>query len=411
VIIGGGAIGLCSAYYLSKNGASVTVVDMGEMGHGSSLHNAGYISPSHFVPLAAPGVFTQGLKWMLQPTSPLYIKPRLNPDFLGWALRFARACNRKIATRATPVLLDLLLDSSKLTLELSREKGMNFELTNRGITVLYFTEKSQTSLLHEHEFAQTMHLESKMLDNTQLHEEDPGVEFRARGGWHMPVDSHLTPSVFVKNLTDYLEQQKVVMRQFSEFKGFVTEGDKVVGARVGEDVLKAHEFILAAGAWSPALIRPLGITMYLEAGKGYSATFRNPPVKPMRPYILSERRIAVTPFSDSLRFAGTMEIAGISPGINRPRVEAILNAVPLYFNNIPRPEYSSAELWAGLRPVTPDGLPYVGRFREFSNLIAATGHAMLGMSLAAVTGRLVEEIVSGKRPSHDLTLLDPNRYD
>lgn len=411
VIIGGGAIGLCSAYYLSKNGATVTVVDMGEMGHGSSLHNAGYISPSHFVPLAAPGVFTQGLKWMLNPTSPLYIKPRLNPDFLAWALRFARACNRKIAERAAPVLLDLLLDSSKLTRELSRENGMQFELTNRGITVLFFTDKDRKSLLHEHEFALKMNLDSKMLNNAQLHEEDPTVEFRATGGWHMPVDSHLTPAAYVKNLSDYLERQKVVLRRFTELKGFETDGDKIVGAKIGDDVLRAHEFVVAAGAWSPRIVHPLGIRMYLEAGKGYSATFKNPPVKPVRPYILSERRVAITPFSDSLRFAGTMEIAGINSTINRPRVEAILDAVPLYFSNIPRPRSAEAELWGGMRPVTPDGMPYIGRYTEFRNLIAATGHAMLGIALSAVTGKLVEEIVSGRKPSHDLTLLDPNRYD
>ncbi len=411
VIIGGGAIGLCSAYYLSKNGASVTVLDMGEMGHGSSLHNAGYISPSHFVPLAAPGVFTQGLKWMLKSTSPLYIKPRLSHDFLSWVLRFARACNKKTAEKAAPVLLDLLLDSSKLTQELSREKGMHFELTNRGITVLYRTEKDKKSLLHEHEFALKMNLESRLLDGVQLHEEDPGIEFRAHGGWHMPVDSHLTPAVYVKNLSEYLEEQGVTLRRFTKFEGFETEGDKIVGVKAAGEILRAHEFVLAAGAWSPRLVRPLGIRMHLEAGKGYSATFSNPPVKPSRPYILSERRVAITPFSDSLRFAGTMELAGISTTINRPRVEAILDAVPLYFDNIPRPQSSQAELWAGMRPVTPDGLPYVGRYSEFPNLIAATGHAMLGISLSAVTGKLVEEIVSGKQPSHDLTLLDPNRYD
>jgi D-amino-acid dehydrogenase len=150
--------------------------------------------------------------------------------------------------------------------------------------------------------------------------------------------------------------------------------------------------------------------MFLEAGKGYSATFKNPGVKPTRPYILNERRVAVTPFSDNLRFAGTMEIAGLTTGLNMPRINAILDAIPVYFGNIRRPEATSGELWAGLRPVTPDGMPYVGRFRQFPNLIAATGHAMLGISLAAVTGKLVAEVLAGQTPSHDLTLLNPNRF-
>jgi len=411
IIIGGGAIGLCSAYYLSRNGASVVVLDKGEMGHGSSLHNAGYVSPSHFVPLAAPGVFTQGLKWMFNRTSPLYIKPRLNLDFLWWAWKFARACRGPVATTAAPFLLELLLDSAELSKELSRLDGMQFELTNRGITMLYRTETGKESLQHEHDSAQKMGLDSRLLDQAQLHELDPAIEFRAAGGWHIPIDSHLVPALYVKNLSDYLARKGVVLRRFQELSEFESSGGKITGIRAGSEVLRANDFVLASGAWSPRIVRSLGIKMYLEAGKGYSATFKNPKVNPSHPYILSERRVAVTPFSDSLRFAGTMEIAGIDLSINKPRVEAILDAIPLYFANVERPATSSGELWGGMRPVTPDGLPYVGRFRQFSNLIAATGHAMLGISLSAVTGKLVEEIVSGKDPSHDLTLLNPNRYD
>ncbi|HEY6951542.1 MAG TPA: FAD-dependent oxidoreductase [Bacteroidota bacterium] len=411
VIIGGGAIGLCSAYYLAHHGASVVVLDKGEMGHGSSLHNAGYVSPSHFIPLAAPGVFTQGLKWMLNPTSPLYIKPRLNADFLAWTWKFARSCDKRIAMRAAPVLLELLLDSSELSKELARDDGMQFELTNRGITMLCLSQKGKEALSHEHEFALKMGLESRLLDQAGLQELDPKIEFRAAGGWHIPIDSHLVPATYCKNLADYLERRGVVMRRFGEITGFETSGKRITGVRTANEMIGADEFVLAGGAWSPGLIRSIGIRMYLEAGKGYSATFRNPKVKPTRPYILSERRVAVTPFSDSLRFAGTMEIAGISLNINKPRVEAILNAVPLYFGNIERPASAEAELWAGLRPVTPDGMPYVGRFRQYPNLIAATGHAMLGISLSAVTGKLISEIVAGRSPSHDLTLLNPNRFD
>lgn len=411
VVIGGGAIGLCSAYYLSREGASVVLVDKGEIGHGSSLHNAGYVSPSHFVPLASPGVFTQGLKWMFKPTSPLYIKPRISLDFFAWTWRFARACDEKVANRAAPVLLELLLDSSELSKQLALVEGMNFELTNQGITVLCHTEKDRGALEREHASAIRMGLESHLLNQDQLHEQDPGVEFKAIAGWHVPIDSHLVPATYVRNLSEYLDRHGVTVRRFTELGAFETSGNTITGIRTGNEVLRAKEFVLASGAWTPGLLRKLGIRMLLEAGKGYSATFKNPSVKPVRPYILSERRVAVTPFSESLRFAGTMEIAGISSTINRPRVEAILNAIPLYFANIQRPEADNGELWGGMRPVTPDGLPYVGRFRQFPNLIAATGHAMLGISLSAVTGKLVAEIALGKRPSHDLTLIDPNRYD
>ncbi len=411
VIIGGGAIGLCAAYYLSRNGASVVVLDKGEMGHGSSLHNAGYVSPSHFMPLASPGVFMQGLKWMFNPKSPLYIKPRLNLDFLRWTWRFARACDADVAMRAAPVLLELLLDSSRLFQDLARVDGMDFELTNRGIGILYVTDKERRSLEHEHELALRMKLESKMVDLAQLHDLDPEIEFRAKGGWIVPVDSHLVPATYVKNMSDYLERKGIALRRQAEITGIESADGKITGIRVGHELVEGDDFVLASGAWSPLLARKLGVRMFLEAGKGYSITIKNPKVKPLRPYILSERRVAVTPFSDSLRFAGTMEFAGIDLSINRPRIEAILDAIPLYFGNIERAEATSGELWGGLRPVTPDGMPYIGRFKQYSNLIAATGHAMLGISLSAVTGKLVAEIVAGQKPSHDLSLLNPNRFD
>jgi len=411
VVIGGGAIGLCAGYYLSRLGATVTILDKGEMGHGSSLHNAGYVSPSHFVPLAAPGVFSQGLKWMFNPTSPLYIKPRLDLSFLSWAWRFARACDERVVIPAMPLLLDLLLDSSKLFDELARMAGMQFDLTRQGIVMLYATERGRRGCEHENDLAAKYGLEAHLLDQRQLQELDPAIEFRARGGLHVPADAHLVPAKLVKDLADYLKNSGATLVRDCEVKKIHASDRQIVSVETNRGKFAADEFVLAGGAWSPKLVRPLGLTMHLEAGKGYSITFSNPPVKPTRPYILTERRVAVTPFSDSLRFAGTMELAGINAEINQPRVEAILDAIPSYFKNIDRPSSSSGEVWGGMRPVTPDGLPYVGRFRQYPNLIAATGHAMLGISLATVTGKLVAELVAGQKPSHDLTLLNPNRYD
>ncbi len=411
LILGGGAIGLCSAYYLSERGASVVVVDKGEMGHGSSLHNAGYVSPSHFTPLAAPGVFTQGLRWMLNRRSPLYIKPRVNLDFLQWVWRFARSCDEETAMRTAPVLLELLLDSARLFGDLARVQGMQFELTNRGIGVLSVTEKGKHALVHEHELALKLGLASKMLEGSQLQDLDPEIDFRATSAWFVPEDSHLVPATFVRNMTEFLARKGVTLRPNAEISGIDASGGRITGVRVGKELLQADEFVLASGAWSPFFARRLGVRMLLESGKGYSATFKNPDVKPTRPYILNERRVAVTPFSDSLRFAGTMEIAGLTTSLNMVRINAILDAIPAYFGNVPRPAATSGELWAGLRPVTPDGMAYVGRYRQFPNLIAATGHAMLGISLSAVTGKLVAEVATGQKPSHDLTLLNPNRFD
>jgi D-amino-acid dehydrogenase len=411
VIIGGGVIGLCAAYYLSRDGVAVTVVDKGEPGHGCSLHNAGFVCPSHFVPLAAPGIFSQALMWMLNPKSPLYIRPSLDFDLISWAWRFSRACNERVMWRAIPVLRDLLIDSLNLFDELARLDGQSFEWTKKGLLFLYYTEKGKRSCEHEVELAHEAGVEARLLDKNQIQELQPQIEFRARGGVYFPGDAHLVPSALTKSLASRLEREGVQVHHDCEARGFDTSGNRIARVKTNHGDLQADEFVLATGAWTPLLLRRLAVKMALQAGKGYSITIKDPTVRPTIPFILSERRVAVTPFSDSLRFAGTMEFSGMSFSINKQRVEAILDAVPLYFQNIERPRASAAEIWSGLRPVTPDGLPYIGRLRRFPNLVVATGHAMLGIALAAVTGKLVSEIVVERQPSHPLTLLDPDRYN
>jgi len=351
------------------------------------------------------------LKWMFNPVSPLYIKPRLDIEFMSWVWRFARACDDRRARRAMPALCDLLLEGKRLYEELAGVEGVDFQLVKRGLVVLFNSEKGKRSCEHEVELAHEVGIAAQMLDEHGLHRLDPVVDFRARGGTYFPGDMHLVPARLVKNLVDYLERQGVQLLRNCEVKSFKVSGKRIVSIGTSNGLINANDFVLAAGAWSPVLARDLGLKMHLQAGKGYSITVNNPSVKPGFPYIFQERRVAVTPFADALRFAGTMEFAGIDVSINQRRVEAILDAIPYYFGNIPRPQSVSGEVWKGLRPVTPDGFPYLGRFTQIPNLIAATGHAMLGISLATVTGKVVSDIVQNRPADVDLTLLNPNRYD
>ncbi len=410
IILGGGIIGLCSAYYLSRDGARVAVIDKGEIGHGSSHHNAGYVCPSHFIPLAAPGVFKQGLKWMLNPTSPLYIKPRMNIPFLEWTLKFAQACNDSRARGAMPLLRDLLVESKKLYEELAKVPGIDMELTKRGLTELFRTEKGKQKCMHEAELAEELGIEAQLLDRDGLQHLDPEVLFHANGGLYFPGDCHLSPAKLVSSLAAYLTTTGVQILSNTNVTNFGRNGNRLAFLDTSAGRIHAEEFVLASGAWSPIVARTLGLRMLLEAGKGYSVTLPSPKVNVRLPYILTERRVAVTPFENSIRFAGTMEIAGLTTEINRPRVEAIMNAVPLYFSNIPRPQSSQGEVWAGLRPVTPDGLPYLGRFAKIPNLIAATGHAMIGISMATATGAVACDLITSNRTKFDLTLTNPDRY-
>ena len=410
LIIGGGVIGLSSAYYLNKSGASVTVLEMGDVGNGSSMHNAGYVCPSHFIPLAAPGVFAQGLKWMFNPASPLYIKPRLDLDFLAWTIRFARSCNEHVAQRAMPVLRDLLLESQNLYEQLIRDEKIDCHYKKNGLTVLFKTERGKSSAVHEAEISNKIGIEARLLDKNGLRAMDPAVEFDVLGGVHFSGDAQLVPAMFVKNLAAVVEKLGVRIHRNCHVEAFERAGNRIARVKTTGGAFAADEFILASGAWSPMLARDLGIRMLLQAGKGYSITYQNPPLIPKLPYIFFERRAAITPFANAVRFAGTMELAGISTSINRRRVEAILDAVPLYFRNIARPKSADGEVWGGMRPVTPDGMPYVGRFKQISNLVVATGHAMIGICLAPVTGKIVGDLVAGESSKRDLALLDPNRF-
>ena len=410
VIVGGGAIGLCSAYYLSQRGASVTVIDKGEPGEACSQHNAGYVAPGHFVPLASPGMFSKAVKWMFDSRSPLYVKPRFDPELFAWAWRFMKSCDERVMWRAIPLLRDLLKESLDLYEELSHRQGFDFQLTRRGLLSVFRTREAELAAEHEVHMSREVGVEAMLLDNDGLHRIDPQVKFRATGGVFFPGDAHLVPATLVKNLTDMLSHSGVTILRRREVTGFISSDHRVTAVRTPEGDLPGDEFVLAAGSWSHLLLRDLGIRMLLQAGKGYSITVRNPAVKPSIPCIFMERRVAVTPFADALRFAGTMEIAGIDLSVTQKRVEAILDAIPLYYADVVCPDSAKADIWKGLRPVTPDGMPYIGRFGRYKNLIAATGHAMIGISLATVTGKIVADLISGADPNRDLALLSPDRF-
>ena len=417
IVIGGGAIGLCSAYYLSKAGAQVTVIDKGEFGHGSSLHNAGYVCPSHFVPLASPGMISRGLKWMLSPSSPFYIKPRLDWDFISWAWNFRRSCTEENVKRSMPLLRDIGTESLKLYKEFAAMKEFDFEWTEKGLLTLYRTEKGKHHCEEEAELSNKLGIEAKLYDRAGLQLLEPNVEMRADGGLYFPGDCHMTPAKFVLGLAKHLEANGVRLVKNTTVSGFSVRSpsDKVQGNRIVEVKTKdgnysADEFVLAGGSWSPTIVRELGITLLVQAGKGYSVTIERKGRKPAIPLIFSEARVAVTPMGDTIRFAGTMEIAGLDERITRRRVDAIVNSIPNYIGGFEKSDFSGAEPWSGLRPVSPDGLPYIGRFKAYPNLVAATGHAMVGISLAPVTGKLVSEILSSNKTMFNLNLLHPDRF-
>jgi len=409
VILGGGVIGLCCAYYLRREGYGVTILERGQAGQKCSLHNAGLIVPSHVIPLASPGIIGKGLRWMLKEDSPFYLQMRLSPSLARWGWLFYRSSREEHATRSMTVLRQLFTAGSGLFEEFAGQEGMAFGLERRGILMLYRTEPGKKACEEEARHARTVGVHSEMLDDRALRELQPGVPFRCQGAAYYPDDGHLLPAEFVTQLKGLVLRLGVRIREGVTFLGWERGGSGVSTIRTGEGAFRAETYVLAGGSWSGMLARKLGQDLPLEPGKGYSLTVPQADWRGTIPLLLTEDRVAVTPLGAGvLRFAGTMEFSGFKETISPRRLRAIARTVPRYLG-LPEPSIQASP-WAGLRPCTPDGLPYVGRFAQAPNVIAATGHAMLGLTLAPVTGRIVADIVARRSPGLELAALDPDRF-
>ncbi|MEL6810186.1 MAG: FAD-dependent oxidoreductase [Bacteroidota bacterium] len=408
VIIGGGVIGLCSAYYLVKAGYDVTVVDQSSMDHGASYVNAGYLTPSHFMPLAAPGVMKQGIKWMFDSTSPLYIKPRLNKSFLQWAWAFHRSCSEENVKRSVGVIKDMNLFSAELFSEIRNAEGFTFQLENKGLLMLCQTQSMLDEELHMAEIGKSEGLDVVAVSPSELNNIEPNVEINALGAIHYKCDWHTTPHEFMKELCIWLEEKGVQFLKNERVENLKTSQGKITEIQTQKDSIKADEFVLAAGSWSHLLSAKLGIKIPLEAGKGYRINVDRKTGISI-PSILAEARVAVTPMNGFTRFAGTMEIAGINHKLNPVRVTAIANAAHKYYPKLRIAQDEKDQAACGLRPVSPDGRPYIGRSSKCKNLTIATGHAMMGWSMAPATGKLIAEIISEKKTSMKIEAFHPDR--
>jgi D-amino-acid dehydrogenase len=411
IIIGAGAIGISCALHCARRGHRVTVIERGgAQRDGCSFGNAGMIVPSHFVPLAAPGMVRLGLKWMWNPESPFYIKPSLDGDLLDWALKFWRASNVEHVRRSAPLLRDLSFASRAMFEELAAQSGNGPGLVTRGLLMLCRTQHAVDDEAKFAAQANALGVPAEVLDAAQTAELDPGVTMDVAGSVYFPKDAHFAPERYMAALQSQCEQLGVEFRWNTEVANLEVRAGTICAVGTLHGQVSADEIVLCGGSWSPLLARELGLNIPIQAGKGYSLTLNQPRELPQLCSIFTEARMAVTPMGNSLRFGGTMEIAGLNEDINPVRVRGIIKAVEKYFPRFSPADFENIRPWRGLRPCSPDGLPYLGRTQKFSNLILATGHAMMGMSLSPITGKIVGEIVGGENTSLDLSLLSPDRY-
>ena len=411
LVIGGGAVGVCCAYYLQALGKNVTLVEKDDICSGSSYGNAGLIVPSHSIPLAAPGVIVQGLKWMLNPESPFFIKPRFQKSLLSWLWKFRGACNHQHVRRSIPVMRDLSLASLGLFEEIAAIKGIDFGLEKKGKLEIFKTDSGFEEAVAENALLQEYGFNNQELVGEELKTFMGGLPNNAVGGIFYPQDAHLIPDRFVHQLGRFLKEQGVRLLNFTEVISFETSGHRVTKIETTRGDIRVGEVILAGGCWTVDIARELNIRLMIEPAKGYSLTFKRPAEWPSIPFMMSEAKVAVTPMEDTLRFAGTLELAGFDLSINQRRLKAILKAVPTYFPAIDPGALELIEIWRGLRPCSPDGLPYLGRPRNYDNVIIAAGHGMLGISLAPITGKIVSQLASDQTPEVDITRLRIERFD
>lgn len=411
LIIGGGVIGLCTAYHCAQRGFAVTVLEQKpEQRDGCSFGNAGMVVPSHFVPLAAPGAVALALKWMWDPMSPFYLKPRWSWDLFGWSWRFWRAANAEHVRRAAPLLRDLSLASRAGYEELAGALGNIFGFVKNGLLMLCKEAHTLEEEAKTAELARQLGIPAEVLDAKQTAARDPEVRMDVAGSVYFPLDCHLVPDRFLAGLEKRLHELGVQFLWNTPVVGWQRTGKNIAVACSSRGEHEADEFVLCGGVWSQNLTRELGLRLPLQAGKGYSLTLPRPRQLPQICAIFSEARVAVTPMAGTLRFGGTMEIAGLDEDINPARVRGIINAVPKYYPDFRPEDFDGIPPWRGLRPCAPDGLPFIGRTAKFANLSVAAGHAMMGMSLGPVTGRLLAEILSGEKPAWDIRQLSPDRY-
>ncbi len=412
LIIGGGAIGICSAYYLWKAGQTVTVIERKEkVGAGSSEKNAGLIAPSHIIPLASPKVIKKGLRWLLNPNSPFYIKPQLSKELLSWFWKFWKSSTKAHQQRSIPILRDLNLTSLELLKEMQMEESFDFGFKQDGLLMLYNTYRGFEEGLTTAQLARDAGLQVEIFNHSDFHQIETNLQLKAKGGIYYSQNGHLDPAQFVTRLAEFLQQNGVGIFTSIRMTGFERKIGQITGVNTTQGRFSAKEVVLAGGVWSAEILSELSLKLPMQAAKGYSITLPAPPGKPHLPMILAESKVAVTPLEDSLRFAGTLEFSGLNEAINQRRVKAILRAIPNYFANFhPQPD-DQTQIWSGLRPCSPDGLPFLGRYKQLKNLIVATGHAMIGISLAPVTGKLVSELVMNETPSLDLSALNVERFN
>ncbi len=408
IVIGAGAVGLACAYFLSRAGRNVCVIDANTPGSGASSGNAGLITPSHALPLCRPGAIQHVIKSMVNRDAPLLLRPKALPGMLGWLSQFARNATAKRSQQILSARLPMLRSSRQLTEMLIKQERLSVEWAPTGVMSVVRTAAGFERLSDFVAQANEVGLDAELLEGDALHRREPALRSDVLGGALFKGDAQLQPSQLVNELARLCRERDVVIETGRHVESLNVEQSKVHSAYTNPGLHFADQYVLAAGAWSRGLAKPLGLKLPIQPGKGYSITTKSPEPCPIRALILEERSIAVTPWSDTFRLAGTMEFAGFDDRLDKGRLAALIDGANEYLHEpLGRGEQTE---WFGYRPMTPDDMPLIGPVKGVANLTLACGHNMLGMSMAMSSGRLAAELITGAKPHIDPVPFHPGRF-
>ncbi len=413
VVIGGGIIGLSSAYYLQKAGHIVTVLDRSDFMDNCSYGNCGYVCPSHFIPLATPGIVRQGLKWMFNSKSPFYVQPRLDRSLIDWGMKFMKSATpQHVESSALPLKDIAELSQFEYEHTWLPLPHFDFAYQHKGLLEIFQTAAGAEHAKHTVEKAHELGLvDTALLDKNGLQEKEPHTRVEGLGAIFFKCDAHLYPDKLMRGLIALLKAAGVELVSGAEVVNFEKGLGTVKRVVTADRIFDADSVVVATGSWSREMAALLDTRLPLVGGRGYSITLEDSPYRVNHPAILLEGRAAITPMDgNKIRFGGTMEITSTTTPPRYARVQGILNAVKRFFPDFDVAMPPREKIWYGYRPCSADGLPYIGRIKNYSNVVIATGHSMLGLSLGAGTGRLVGELIDERPSSVDLKPFAVERF-
>lgn len=413
VILGAGVVGVATAWHCLRAGHEVVVVDR-QPGAGleTSFANAGQLSYGFAAPWAAPGLPWKALRWLAMKHRPLVLWPRPDPAMIGWLLRLLANCTPEAFARNRDRMLRLALYSKRAMASLRQETGIAYDGQSRGTLQLFRRPEQMEAARREAPALAALGLEHGLLDAEGCIAREPAlalVRARIAGGLFLPGDETGDAHLFTQRLAALAEQQGAVFRYGTVVRAILVEGGRAVGVTTGAEVIRGDAVVVAAGSYSPALLAPLGIRIPVYPVKGYSLTVpvEDPAAAPVSTVMDETYKVGITRLGDRIRIGGTAELAGFSLRLRAARRATLEAALTTLF---PRGgDAAKGRFWTGLRPMTPDGTPIVGPTR-IPGLFVNTGHGTLGWTMAAGSGRLLADLISGAEPEIAAEDLGPSRY-